>query len=53
MDQDISLYTLQCDFDLAASSKKVVQYFKLTIGNTLRDIRVKSLRPITEAKVSA
>ena len=52
MDQDISLYTLQCDFDLASSSKKVVQYFKLAVGNTLRDIRVKALRPITEAKVS-
>jgi hypothetical protein len=53
MDQDISLYTLQCDFDLADTSKKVVQYFKLTSGNTLRDIRIKALRPTTEAKVSA
>ncbi len=52
MDQDISMYTLQCDFDLASSSKKVVQYFKLAVGNTLRDIRIKALRPITEAKVS-
>ena len=52
VDQDLSLYTLQCDFDLASSSKKVVQYFKLTVGNTLRDIRIKALRPISEAKVS-
>ena len=52
VDQDLSLYTLQCDFDLTSSSKKVVQYFKLTVGNTLRDIRIKALRPITEAKVS-
>ncbi len=53
MDQDISLYTLQCDFDLADTSKKVVQYFKLTSDDTLRDIRIKGLRPTTEAKVSA
>lgn len=53
MDQDVSLYVLQCDFDLAHSSKKIVQHFKLTVGDTLRDIRIRALRPITEAKVSA
>ena len=52
MDQNISPYTLQCDFDLTSSSKKIVQYFKLAVGNTLRDIHIKALRPITEAKVS-
>lgn len=53
MNQDISTYTLQCDFDLEQSSKKVIQYFKLTPESTLRDFRIKALRPMTEAKVSA
>ncbi|MEI6672909.1 MAG: hypothetical protein WCL02_06375 [bacterium] len=53
MDQNISNYTLQCDFDLEQSSKKVIQYFKLTPESTLRDFRIKTLRPMTEAKVSA
>ncbi len=52
LDQDISQYALQCDFDLAHTSKKVVQYFKLTAWDTLRDIRIKALRPLTEAKVT-
>ncbi|MEI7564006.1 MAG: hypothetical protein WCJ39_10695 [bacterium] len=29
IDQDISKYSLQCDFDLASTSKKVIQFFKL------------------------
>ncbi|MFA6256096.1 MAG: aminoacetone oxidase family FAD-binding enzyme [Candidatus Absconditabacterales bacterium] len=52
MDQDISKYMLQCDFNLNATSKKIIQYFKLVMGDTVRDIRIKALRPITEAKVS-
>lgn len=52
IDQDVSKYMIQCDFDLAASSKKVIQAFKLVPWNTIRDIRIKTLRPITEAKVS-
>jgi len=52
MDQDISTYMLQCDFDLTATSKKVIQVLKLFSWDTVRDIRIKTLRPITEAKVS-
>jgi hypothetical protein len=43
---------LQCDFDLSGTSKKVIQVFKLVVGDTIRDIRIKALRPMTEAKVS-
>ena len=52
IDQDISKYMIQCDFDLAGTSKKVIQTFKLVSGDTIRDIRIKALRPITEAKIS-
>jgi predicted flavoprotein YhiN len=52
MNQDISTYSLQCDFDLASTSKKVIQAFKLVSWDTVRDIRIKALRPMTEAKVS-
>ncbi|MCX6823884.1 MAG: aminoacetone oxidase family FAD-binding enzyme [candidate division SR1 bacterium] len=52
IDQDISEYSLQCDFDLASTSKKVIQFFKLVSGDTLRDISIKALRPMTEAKIS-
>ncbi len=52
IDQDISTYSLQCDFDIVNTSKKVIQFFKLVPWDTLRDIRIKALRPITEAKVS-
>jgi len=53
MQQDTKNYTIQCDFDLACTSKKVLQFLKLNVGDTIRDFRVTSLRPITEAKVSA
>ncbi len=52
MCQDNKNYTIQCDFDLAGTSKKVLQFLKLKVGDTVRDFRVASLRPITEAKVS-
>jgi hypothetical protein len=52
MDQDVLKYSLQCDFDLAGTSKKVIQKFKLVEGDTLRDFRIKALRSIEEAKVS-
>ncbi len=52
IDQDISTYSLQCDFDFMSTSKKVLQFFKLGLWNTVRDIRIKNVRPITEAKVS-
>ena len=49
---DVSQYTLQCDFDFAGTSKKVVQYFELTTDDTVRDIPLTALRSIQEAKVS-
>jgi hypothetical protein len=52
IDQDISNYMLQCDFDLAATSKHVIQTFKLVDWDTVRDISITALRPITEAKVT-
>jgi len=52
IDQDISKYSLQCDFDMTSTSKKVIQFFKLVSWDTVRDIRIKALRPMTEAKVS-
>lgn len=52
MDQAISKYSLQIDFDFSGTSKKVVQFFKLVIGDTIRDIRIVSLKSINEAKVS-
>ena len=53
MDQNISHYTLQCDFDLSATSKKVIQKFTLNPENTIRDFHIKTLRSVQEAKVSA
>ncbi len=53
MDQDISKYSLQCNFDFDNTSKKVIDKFKLSPWDTLRDINIKALRPLTEAKVSA
>jgi hypothetical protein len=52
MDQDISQYSFQLDFDLTGTSKKVIQKFALKAGDTLRDFRVKARRPLSEAKVS-
>jgi len=52
IDQDISKYSFQLEFDLAATSKKVVQAFKLVAWDTQRDFRLKAVRPISEAKVS-
>lgn len=52
IDGDVSKYFLQIDFDLTSTSKKVIQSFKLAPGDTVRDFRISSLRPITEAKVS-
>lgn len=49
---DISTYSLQIDFDLTGTSKKVIQYFKLVEGDTVRDFRIKALRSLQEAKVS-
>jgi hypothetical protein len=49
---DVSQYSLQCDFDFAGTSKKVVQYFELTADDTVRDIPLTALRSIQEAKVS-
>lgn len=49
---DISAYLLQIDFDLKATSKKVIQFFKLVMGDTMRDISLVALRSIQEAKVS-
>ena len=49
---DVSKFSLQIDFDLAGTSKKVIQYFKLVEGDTLRDFRIRSLKSINEAKVS-
>ncbi len=49
---DDAKYSLQLDFDLSWTSKKVLQYFKLVEGDTLRDFTIKTLRPINEAKVS-
>ena len=53
IDQDVSKYMVQCDFDLAATSKRVIQTLSLVSWDTLRDFRIKALRPMTEAKVSA
>ncbi len=52
IDHDISHYMLQCDFDLDATSKKVIQAFSLVPWDTVRDIPITSLRPLTEAKVT-
>ncbi len=52
IDQNVSKYSLQCNFDLAGTSKKVIQKFKLSPGDTIRDFRIKALRSIQEAKVS-
>lgn len=49
---DVSKYSLQIDFDLAWTSKKVIQKFKLADNDTLRDFRIKGLKSIQEAKVS-
>ncbi len=49
---DISKYSLQIDFDLSWTSKKVIQKFKLVEGDTIRDFRIKELKSIQEAKVS-
>ncbi len=49
---DISKYSLQIDFDFSAASKKVISFFKLKIGDTVRDISLVALRSIQEAKVS-
>lgn len=49
---DISIYFLQIDFDLVGTSKKVIHYFKLIEGDTVRDFSIKALRSIQEAKVS-
>lgn len=49
---DVSKYSLQLDFDLSWTSKKVMQYFKLVEGDTIRDFRIKALKSIQEAKVS-
>lgn len=49
---DVSKFSLQIDFDLSWTSKKVIQTFKLVEGDTLRDFRIKSLKSIEEAKVS-
>lgn len=49
---DVSQYTLQCDFDVASTSKKVMQYFELTADDTVRDMLLRALRSIQEAKVS-
>ncbi len=49
---DISKYALQIDVDLSWASKKVVQFFWFYEGNTVRDVCITALRPITEAKVS-
>lgn len=52
IDQHISNYTLQCDFDFATATKKVLQAFSLTVWDTVRDIPISALRPMTEAKVT-
>ena len=49
---DSSKYSLQIDFDLSGTSKKVISFFKLKIGDMVRDFRIKALRSIQEAKVS-
>lgn len=49
---DLKKCTFQLDFDLAWTSKKVVEYFKLLEGDTLRDFALSSLKSIQEAKVS-
>jgi len=49
---DIAKYSLQIDFDLSWTSKKVIQTFKLVEGDTIRDFRIKALKSIQEAKVS-
>ena len=52
IDQDISKYFLQCDFDLTVTSKKVIEKFILVDEDTVRDISITALRSIQEAKVS-
>jgi len=49
---DVSQCSLQLDFDLLWTSKKVVQYLKLSETDTIRDFRTTALRSIQEAKVS-
>lgn len=49
---DVAKYSLQIDFDLSWTSKKVIQKFKLVPGDTVRDFCIKSLKSIEEAKVS-
>lgn len=49
---DISKYSLQVDFDLLWTSKKVIQQLKLVEGDTVRDFRIKALKSLQEAKVS-
>lgn len=52
MNQDISKYSLQCDFDLRGTSKKVLEKFALIDGDTVHDVSITALRSIQEAKVS-
>jgi len=49
---DVTKYSLQIDFDLAGTSKKVIQFFKLREWDMIRDLRITSLKSIQEAKVS-
>jgi len=49
---DVSQCSLQIDFDLSWTSRKVIQYFKLSETDTIRDFRITALRSIQEAKVS-
>ena len=49
---DVSKYSLQIDFDLSWTSKKVIQQLKLVEGDTIRDFHIKSLKSLQEAKVS-
>ncbi len=49
---DVSQCSLQLDFDLSWTSKKVVQYLKLSETDIIRDFRTTALRSIQEAKVS-
>lgn len=49
---DISKSSLQINFDLSWTSKKVIQKFNLVDQDTIRDFRIKSLKSLQEAKVS-
>ena len=49
---DISKASLQINFDLSWTSKKVIQKFNLVDQDTIRDFRIKSLKSLQEAKVS-